>query len=131
MWDGDQLLDEIRNPEDTTITSASRFAGVVGYLHGRELDAPLAVMDSMRRIPLRDWRGPTLGTVRATGVSADCATGATGSCWQVDWQVDWPAERVGLHLKASVRWMFPAGMLVRCCEEGEETRERQTVHQGP
>ena len=34
VWDGDQLLDEIRNLEDTTITSASRFAGVVGYLHG-------------------------------------------------------------------------------------------------
>ena len=35
-----------------------------------------------------------MGTVRATGAPADCATVGTGSCWQVDW----PAKRVGLHL---------------------------------
>ncbi len=64
LWDGDQLLYELRQPggaADNLDTSpyggTSRFYGTVGYIHGRDLDHPLALHDSAGRVPIVDARG--------------------------------------------------------------------------
>ena len=92
MWDGDQLLYELRQPggaADNLDTSpyggTSRFYGTVGYIHGRDLDHPLALHDSAGRVPIVDARGQYEGFLRPTGAGADCKTAAGAGCWTISW----------------------------------------------
>ncbi len=92
MWDGDQLLYELRQPgaaADNLDTSpyggTSRFYGTVGYIHGRDLDRPLALHDSAGRVPIVDARGQYEGFLRPTGAGADCKTAAGAGCWTINW----------------------------------------------
>jgi RHS repeat-associated protein len=64
VWDGAQLLYDIRKLADTSTTSAdgyptpSTFAGSIGYTHGPDLDAPLALFKGTDLVvPLADWQG--------------------------------------------------------------------------
>jgi RHS repeat-associated protein len=64
VWDGDQLLYEIRadttSPENTS--PSGPHYGVVGYTHGQGIDQPLGVVkgtapDAFQITPLTNWRG--------------------------------------------------------------------------
>lgn len=82
VWDGNQILYESRSPDG--LGGPARRYGTVGYIHGRDLDAPLAYTDGTMPVP--DWRGLYQGSVLTSGPGADCATGGGGSpCVSIDW----------------------------------------------
>jgi RHS repeat-associated protein len=99
--DGEQLLYEIRirggvsDPLDATSYSGSKFHGTVGYLHGRNLDLPLALIDTLGQIPIADWRNQYEGSVSPAGVRVDCTSSPSlPGCWQIEWS----GRRVGTRL---------------------------------
>ncbi|HEU5155055.1 MAG TPA: RHS repeat-associated core domain-containing protein, partial [Gemmatimonadales bacterium] len=83
LWDGSQILYELRNqpPSPDKIGPTPRY-GTIGYIHGRDIDAPLALTDG--RIPVPDWRGSYQATVFANGAKADCATGQGAPCMAIE-----------------------------------------------
>ena len=92
VWDGDQLLYELRVPGGAADNldlapygGSSRFYGTVGYIHGRALDQPLALHDSAGRVPVADARGQYEGFLRPTGAGADCQTAPGAGCWTISW----------------------------------------------
>ena len=91
VWDGPQILYELRSPDG--LGGPARRYGTVGYLHGRDLDAPLAYSDGT--LPVPDWRGLYQGSVFAAGGGADCLTGGPTPCVSIDW----PARNVGMSFR--------------------------------
>jgi len=66
VWDGDQILYEIRSPSGDGVSATTMesdaatgdYVGVVGYVHGLGIDAPLALdKDGEVVLPIADWRG--------------------------------------------------------------------------
>lgn len=97
VWDGDQLLYEIRAPEstptgDTPAGGTYHAFGRVGYLHGGGLDASLAItrLDlsgqpaEVTVAPHADWQGAFVGGSLMNGTSQAPCTGASG-CPLIDW----------------------------------------------
>jgi RHS repeat-associated protein len=92
VWDGSQILYEIRDPDGNG--GPPRRYGTLGYIHGRELDAPLAYTDGTMPVP--DWRGLYQGSVLTSGPGADCATGGGGNpCVSINW----PAANVAMNFR--------------------------------
>ncbi|MEK9502035.1 RHS repeat-associated core domain-containing protein [Gaopeijia maritima] len=98
IWNGSQILVELRasgDPADTTAlsnqTESGRDFGRVAYVHGPEIDAPLAVYraqflgsSTVRVLPRANWRGQYEGGVFSGGWP-EC-TGSNGpNCIYVDW----------------------------------------------
>jgi len=81
-WDGDQALIEERTPEGTSDVSNS---GLVGNIHGLNLDEPLAVRSDQTRIINYNWRGQGESSVFPDGSPADASLG------NVSTEIDWPA----------------------------------------
>jgi RHS repeat-associated protein len=81
VWDGDQVLYEIRLPGDTGAAletdapAADSTHGVVGYLHAGGIDQPLAIWKSAESVvfPFADYRG-----VFVTGT---CPAAVCGQAW--------------------------------------------------
>jgi len=95
IWDGNQVLFELRAPGGSTanldgaaIGSPNPPYGSVGYLHGRDLDEPLALLN--QRVPLRSWRGAGETSVWTTGQAADCSR--MNPCDGVS-IINWPESR--------------------------------------
>lgn len=88
MYDGDQILQEERRAftgSDFGDLSAPRY-GIVRYVHGLELDKPLAVIDAGQAVHVLNpnWRGLFESSVTPNGAAADCSLG-TGTCQFVAW----------------------------------------------
>lgn len=91
VWDGDQVLYELRGEGSNTATtiqlnsdvSASPYQyGKVGYVHAGGIDAPLVLMDG--RVPNYNWRGLAESSVWLDGTGADCSV-VTGACTRIVW----------------------------------------------
>ncbi len=70
IWDGDQLLLESRRATNASgqFVTATQYVGDVMYVHGLELDAPLALLKDGEFVqPQRDWRGQFDGGIDASG----------------------------------------------------------------
>lgn len=121
LWDGNQLLYEHRiagGPSDAldgTVPGPAPSYGLVGYIHGHDLDAPLALMDG--RLPLATWRGAHESSVWATGQPADCSRNA----WPCD-DIDWPETRWSVDwapwLAASDIVRYWRGSLIQGSQDG-------------
>jgi RHS repeat-associated protein len=80
IWDGDQILTELRSDGRSTseseATFGNSFLGAVRYTHGGGLDEPLAVWksDVGGIVPHRSWRG-----------TYEAGTGIDGSSLNVNW----------------------------------------------
>lgn len=97
VWDGDQVLYEIRVPGDTgtattTLESdaptATLHFGVVGYTHGNELDAPVGLFRSGQpALALhRMWRGGIDEGTAMNGARLECSkNGSVGGCLRINW----------------------------------------------
>lgn len=91
IWDGDQVLFELRANGHDTLTAAQLDAhystglswGKVGYVHAGGIDKPLMTLDS--RVPTYNWRGLPESSVWTTGAPADCSLPQSGSCTTVTW----------------------------------------------
>lgn len=74
VWDGDQLLLERRRGTNASgaIVSPSQYTGTVVYVHGLELDQPLALIKDGDEViqPQRDWRGHFDGGLTLSGQAA-------------------------------------------------------------
>jgi len=84
-WDGDQSLVEERTPEGVSDVSNS---GLVGNIHGLNLDEPLAVITPQTnetRIINYNWRGQGMSSVYPNGHPGDYSTGNAVA------EIDWPA----------------------------------------
>jgi len=91
IWDGDQLLYELRAPGDTsdaleTEYGSGRKHGRVAYVHGGGIDTPLGLVrydfGTVLLVPHADWRGQwELATDEDGADYADC----TVSCLSFDW----------------------------------------------
>jgi RHS repeat-associated protein len=92
LWDGDQLIREDRRAYPDNGTPNVRY-GTVHYVHGLELDHPLAVLDGRLsgspRILNRNWRGTFEASVTASGAAADCSLGGS-SCSTIPWPASGP-----------------------------------------
>jgi RHS repeat-associated protein len=95
VYDGDQILWEIRTPTDLTATAgqlesdagSGDFGGRVGYTHGPGIDAPLDLIrighdaGTMTIVPHANWRG-----IYAKGTFADgSTTQGTFSTNEIPW----------------------------------------------
>ena len=91
VWDGDQVLFELRANGHDTLTAAQLDAhygtglnwGKVGYVHAGGIDKPLMTLDG--RVPTYNWRGLPESSVWTTGAPADCSVQSGGSCTTVAW----------------------------------------------
>ena len=84
MYDGSQLVEEERRPyPDGALGGAN--TGIVEYVHGLELDRPLAIVNGGAVfVPNPNWRGTFESSVTPTGNGADCSlTG--GTCPTIAW----------------------------------------------
>ena len=108
VWDGSNILYESRQPggarysagqlesESMGSTTPPVFYGVVNYVHGLTVDAPLALYRSSTLIvPHANWRGEYY-----TG------TDSAGTTRQLE--VDWPGEQVKVS-KEPDQWSFTKG----------------------
>ena len=98
VWDGDQILYELRGKGTDTASAADLNTdvstlpfdfGKVGYVHAGGIDAPLALMDG--RVPNYNYRGMPESSVWADGSRADCSLPSGGSgttCTTVSWPSD-------------------------------------------
>lgn len=82
QWGGDQMLSETR---DTLSGSSSSIRyGTITYLHGLDLDHPLAFLDSKvvngSQVPNPNWRGQYESSVTTAGVAADCSLAPSTLC---------------------------------------------------
>ncbi|MGH2619892.1 MAG: RHS repeat-associated core domain-containing protein, partial [Anaerolineales bacterium] len=82
VWDGNQILYEMRGESPNDPVGPSYRYGAIGYTHGREIDAPLILSDG--RIPVPDWRGMYQATVFANGAPADCSVGQANPCMAIE-----------------------------------------------
>lgn len=86
-WDGDQVLMEQRNTGTDGGGGAPHY-GLVGYIHGTGIDAPLAIVDTRfstpARIPHPNWRGLGESSTWPDGSPADCSLMA-GPCTTIAW----------------------------------------------
>jgi RHS repeat-associated protein len=73
-WDAQQILTEVREQYPSGDPGPPDF-NTVSYVHGLELDHPLAVLDPTLsgglRIPIQQWRGLFESSVTQTGAAAD------------------------------------------------------------
>jgi RHS repeat-associated protein len=96
IWDGDQLLWELRAPGDTSDNlevqyTSGREYGRVAYVHGRGIDVPLGIARwnyvagaSFLLVPHLDWRGQwELGTDEDGERYPEC--GADPNCVRIGW----------------------------------------------
>jgi len=91
VWDGDQVLYELRvNGNDTQtaaqmdqLTSTGTSWGKAGYVHTMGIDKPVMTMDG--RVPSYNWRGLPESSVWTDGSRADCSLPGTGGCLSVSW----------------------------------------------
>lgn len=97
IWDGDQLLYEIRTPSptaggDTPAGGSYNAYGRVLYLHGGGIDAPLAITRmslngqpaEVTLAPHADWQGAYIGGTLMDGtVQVSCAP--SSGCPSVEW----------------------------------------------
>jgi RHS repeat-associated protein len=69
VWDGDQLLLERRRGTNASgaVVHPSPYTGTVLYVHGLELDQPLALIKDDVIQPQRDWRGHYDGGLTLSG----------------------------------------------------------------
>jgi RHS repeat-associated protein len=91
VWDGDQLLYELRSSSGSSQYSSGKQYGRTGYVHGPGIDAPLAIMRkdfqssaAIRINPFANWRGQ-YERGNASGGWPLC-TGSNGpNCISVAW----------------------------------------------
>jgi RHS repeat-associated protein len=88
IWDGDQILWELRAPGDTY--GSGKEYGRVAYVNGRGIDAPLGIArlsyvgGSFLLVPHMDWRGQwELGTDEDGERYPEC--GADPNCVRIGW----------------------------------------------
>ena len=80
VWDGDQLLYEVRSVEGQGVTGAE--GGTVAYTHAAGIDAPVLVTkDGTTIAPHADWRGNYVGGTDTGGHK--CAPGSY--CPWIEW----------------------------------------------
>jgi RHS repeat-associated protein len=103
IWDGDQLLYELRAPGDTSDNleapdGTGRQYGRVAYVHARGLDAPLGVVrqnyegwkPTFLLVPHSDWRGQwEMGTQPDGTKYPDCTPSDPYCIW-----ITWPSTAV-------------------------------------
>jgi RHS repeat-associated protein len=89
VWDGDQMLFEIRGPGGAVQTwelendqASGPQHGRVAYTHGPGIDAPLDIIRSgwsgggaFAVVPIANWRGNYIGGTDATGAALPCQPG--------------------------------------------------------
>jgi RHS repeat-associated protein len=91
VWDGTQIAHEERRayPDGSV---APPLYGIMDYVHGLELDHPLAVLDGSvsggARILIGQWRGLFEASVTASGAGADCSVNGSLCPTQT---IAWPA----------------------------------------
>jgi RHS repeat-associated protein len=104
VWDGDQILWEIRSDGSTSAqtyqmegdNAAGDFLGRVGYTHGLGIDAPLDITrvglgaGTMTVVPHANWRG-----MYGLGTFADGTTVQNGFGTS---QLPWPANEVNAYM---------------------------------
>jgi RHS repeat-associated protein len=93
-WDGDQLIKERRSKYTTDGIPNVKY-GMVHYVHGLELDKPLAVLDNRvsggsPRLLNANWRGTFESSVSRAGDHADCAFPGMGTCLTIPWPANGP-----------------------------------------
>ena len=90
IWDGQQLIQEDRRPYENGSIAPPTY-GTVQYLHGLELDKPLAMLNSDGTIRALNahWRGVFESSVTPAGAGADCSL-VTGSCPTFAWPAGQP-----------------------------------------
>jgi RHS repeat-associated protein len=109
IWDGDQLLYELRAPGDTSDNleyeagTGDQF-GRVAYVHGPGIDAPLGIVrdryeswnSTFLLVPHSDWRGQwELGTDEDGAKYPECSDYCI--------HVDWPSTAVRSYLEVAAR----------------------------
>lgn len=138
VWDGDQLLYEMRSNGATGTnldaqTGSGRQYGRVGYMHGPGIDAPLGVMRFNHTgvgggapylvVPHVNWRGQYERATRADGTSCSYAT-----CGDIDW----PARKFRTFLDGRDRprgdWM---GSLVQSQQDASGLLYRRNRYYDP
>ena len=90
VWDGDQVLSELRaNGGDSptaaqldALTSGGVLWGKAGYVHAGGIDKPIVTMDG--RVPSYDWRGLAESSTWTDGAKADCSLVFSG-CVTIAW----------------------------------------------
>ena len=102
IWDGDQILYELRGKGtdsasaadlNTDVSTLPYDFGKVGYVHAGGIDAPIVLMDTFEgaRVPNYNYRGMPESNVWADGSRADCslpAGGGSTTCTTVTWPSD-------------------------------------------
>lgn len=92
IWDGDQVLYELRSDGAEGLSAAQLEQSVgsglhwgkAGYVHAGGIDKPLVTMDG--RVPTYNWRGLPESSVWTDGTKADYSLGScSGNCVLVSW----------------------------------------------
>lgn len=107
MWDGDQVLYELRTDGNSNLSTLNLDRnyitglafGKAGYVHAGGIDRPLFMTDG--RVPNYNWRGLVESSSWADGAPADCSI-ATGSCTTIAW----PGQ-VGVYMKPGLGGSTP------------------------
>ena len=99
MWDGEQILWELRQAGsgDTKDPGSGAQTGSIGYVHGGDIDAPVAMMRADSVIVLhQSWRGLYAFSTDTTGAYTS-VTAVYVDCMAGRQQHDVPVEREQEH----------------------------------
>jgi RHS repeat-associated protein len=123
VWDGNQVVREERRPYPGD-PSTSPYYGTIEYVHGPQLDKPLATLDGTVsggvRVLNPNWRGLFESSVTAAGVGADCSL-IVGSCSRIAWPAGQAVYQRPLPMEAGGMGSVPiawAGTLLTDGQDG-------------
>jgi RHS repeat-associated protein len=110
VWDGDQILWELRQDGtsgDTRLPSGNQdYAGIIGYLHVGDVDAPVSMIRNGQPIILhRNWRGMYAFATDSVGAPTTCIPDHAPGCDSIPWPGASPtAYKVAAHLNKTHVW---------------------------
>jgi hypothetical protein len=87
VWDGEQILWERRQAGagDNKNPGSGNQTGTIGYIHGTDTDAPLAMQRNGLVILHQTWRGLYAFSTDAQGDYTTCTPSPSGFCKSVAW----------------------------------------------
>ncbi len=100
VWDGDQMLGELRQEPGGNMNIASPSSGdqtgVIAYVHGGGIDAPLGMVRNDSLVILhQNWRGLFAFATTPSGALATCSPIPFSGCDEVEWPAGyWPTYLV-------------------------------------